>query len=69
MFHKAFSIQDIYGDDYSFVLSEEHVKNKRSTPDIYLQSVKKLRLRMGYFVAVEDRMIGISAAKSASLET
>ncbi|ANZ69598.1 HAD family hydrolase [Pediococcus claussenii] len=51
------------------IISGESVKHNKPAPDIYIESVKRLRINATRCIAIEDSQHGIAAAKGAGLTT
>jgi len=54
---------------FDFISSSEEVKEGKPDPDIYLLATKRMKVKPGECVAIEDSAIGVRAAKAANLYT
>jgi HAD superfamily hydrolase (TIGR01509 family) len=54
---------------FDLVLSGEEVEHNKPAPDIYLQAVKQSQSLKSDCIVIEDSTTGITAAKTAGLET
>ena len=52
---------------FKIIIGSDDVKTPKPNPEVYLESIKKLKLKKTECLAIEDSPIGIKAAKSAGL--
>lgn len=55
-------------DVFDLVLTNEDVKEKKPSPEIYLTVLKKLNVKAEECIIVEDSLEGVKAAKAAKIE-
>ncbi|MFD1393585.1 HAD family hydrolase [Lacticaseibacillus jixianensis] len=53
---------------FNVVLSGEHMRNNKPSPDIYLEAMRRLSVDASNTLVIEDSDNGISAANNASVE-
>ncbi|XP_071691299.1 bifunctional riboflavin kinase/FMN phosphatase-like isoform X2 [Rutidosis leptorrhynchoides] len=62
------SSQKGWKDYFSVVLSSDHVKSGKPSPDIFLEAANKLGVDTACCLVIEDSMVGIIAGKAANMQ-